>query len=148
MTNEFAWAVLHRPQANSQTAAPSVLPPPPSVIPANAGTHGHGGPSDSAPPQPKPQPWVPASAGMTEEERWEHLQPAPGPEIIPLPPVGGARGGDDDEHSLPSLPPNPREVRSPEVTPPARTQAAIELLDQIIAAARESGAAADTLIAR
>jgi 16S rRNA (cytosine967-C5)-methyltransferase len=34
------------------------------------------------------------------------------------------------------------------VTPAARTQAAIELLDQIIVAARESGAAADTLIAR
>ena len=34
------------------------------------------------------------------------------------------------------------------MTPSARTQAAIELLDQIIAAARESGAAADTLIAR
>jgi 16S rRNA (cytosine967-C5)-methyltransferase len=34
------------------------------------------------------------------------------------------------------------------VTPPARTQAAIELLDLIIAAAREGGAAADTLIAR
>jgi len=34
------------------------------------------------------------------------------------------------------------------LTPSARTQAAIELLDQIIAAARESGAAADTLIAR
>jgi 16S rRNA (cytosine967-C5)-methyltransferase len=34
------------------------------------------------------------------------------------------------------------------VTPAARTQAAIELLDQIILAAREGGAAADTLIAR
>ena len=34
------------------------------------------------------------------------------------------------------------------MTPPARTQAAIELLDAIIAAAREGGAAADTLIAR
>lgn len=34
------------------------------------------------------------------------------------------------------------------MTPPARAQAAIELLDQIIAAARGSGAAADTLIAR
>jgi 16S rRNA (cytosine967-C5)-methyltransferase len=34
------------------------------------------------------------------------------------------------------------------MTPGARVQAAIELLDQIIAAARESGAAADTLIAR
>jgi 16S rRNA (cytosine967-C5)-methyltransferase len=34
------------------------------------------------------------------------------------------------------------------VTPPARTQAAIELLDQILVAAREGGAAADTLIAR
>ena len=34
------------------------------------------------------------------------------------------------------------------MTPAARTQAAIELLDQIIAAARDSGAAADTLIAR
>jgi 16S rRNA (cytosine967-C5)-methyltransferase len=34
------------------------------------------------------------------------------------------------------------------VTPGARVQAAIELLDQIIVAARESGAAADTLIAR
>ena len=34
------------------------------------------------------------------------------------------------------------------MTPSARTQAAIELLDQIIAAARDSGAAADTLIAR
>ncbi len=34
------------------------------------------------------------------------------------------------------------------MTPPARTQAAIELLDQIIVAAREGGAAADTLIAR
>lgn len=34
------------------------------------------------------------------------------------------------------------------MTPPARTQAAIELLDQIVAAAREGGAAADTLIAR
>ncbi len=34
------------------------------------------------------------------------------------------------------------------MTPPARTQAAIELLDQILAAAREGGAAADTLIAR
>ncbi len=34
------------------------------------------------------------------------------------------------------------------MTPGARAQAAIELLDQIIAAAREGGAAADTLIAR
>lgn len=34
------------------------------------------------------------------------------------------------------------------MTPPARTQAAIELLDDIITAAREGGAAADTLIAR
>lgn len=34
------------------------------------------------------------------------------------------------------------------MTPAGRAQAAIELLDQIIAAARESGAAADTLIAR
>ena len=34
------------------------------------------------------------------------------------------------------------------MTPAARTQAAIELLDQIIAAARDNGAAADTLIAR
>ncbi len=34
------------------------------------------------------------------------------------------------------------------MTPGARVQAAIELLDRIIAAARESGAAADTLIAR
>ena len=34
------------------------------------------------------------------------------------------------------------------MTPPARTQAAIELLDAIIAAARDGGAAADTLIAR
>ena len=34
------------------------------------------------------------------------------------------------------------------MTPPARTQAAIELLDAIITAAREGGAAADTLIAR
>lgn len=34
------------------------------------------------------------------------------------------------------------------MTPPARTQAAIELLDAVIAAAREGGAAADTLIAR
>ena len=34
------------------------------------------------------------------------------------------------------------------MTPAARTQAAIELLDAIIAAARDAGAAADTLIAR
>lgn len=34
------------------------------------------------------------------------------------------------------------------MTPAARSQAAIEILDQVIAAARESGAAADTLIAR
>ncbi len=34
------------------------------------------------------------------------------------------------------------------MTPPARTQAAIDLLDQIIVATREGGAAADTLIAR
>jgi len=34
------------------------------------------------------------------------------------------------------------------MTPAARTQAAIELLDRIIAAAREGGAAADTVIAR
>jgi len=34
------------------------------------------------------------------------------------------------------------------MTPSARVQAAIDLLDRIIAAARESGAAADTLIAR
>ena len=34
------------------------------------------------------------------------------------------------------------------MTPAARVQAAIELLDAVIAAARESGAAADTLIAR
>ncbi|MDB5695644.1 MAG: methyltransferase [Sphingomonas bacterium] len=34
------------------------------------------------------------------------------------------------------------------MTPPARTQAAIELLDAIILSAREGGAAADTLIAR
>ncbi|MBN8807467.1 MAG: RsmB/NOP family class I SAM-dependent RNA methyltransferase [Sphingomonas sp.] len=34
------------------------------------------------------------------------------------------------------------------MTPAARTQAAIEILDQVIAAAREGGAAADTLIAR
>ena len=34
------------------------------------------------------------------------------------------------------------------MTPAARTQAAIELLDTIIVAAREGGAAADTLVAR
>ena len=34
------------------------------------------------------------------------------------------------------------------MTPAARVQAAIELLDEIIVAAREGGAAADTLIAR
>jgi len=34
------------------------------------------------------------------------------------------------------------------MTPAARTQAAIELLDQIVAAARDGGAAADTIIAR
>jgi 16S rRNA (cytosine967-C5)-methyltransferase len=34
------------------------------------------------------------------------------------------------------------------MTPAARTQAAIELLDQIIAAARDQGAAADTILAR
>jgi 16S rRNA (cytosine967-C5)-methyltransferase len=34
------------------------------------------------------------------------------------------------------------------MTPPARTQAAIELVDQVIAAAREGGAAADTLAQR
>ena len=34
------------------------------------------------------------------------------------------------------------------MTPQARLQAAIELVDEIIAAAREGGAAADTLIAR
>src|ERR1700712_2021657 len=34
------------------------------------------------------------------------------------------------------------------MTPAARVQAAIELLDQIIVAARDSGAAADTIIAR
>ena len=34
------------------------------------------------------------------------------------------------------------------MTPPARTQAAIELLDAIVAAARDNGPAADTLIAR
>src|SRR3569623_1780626 len=34
------------------------------------------------------------------------------------------------------------------MTPSARTQAAIELLDAIVAAARDSGAAADTLVAR
>lgn len=34
------------------------------------------------------------------------------------------------------------------MTPAARTQAAIELLDQIVVAARDNGAAADTLIAR
>src|SRR4051812_46240889 len=34
------------------------------------------------------------------------------------------------------------------MTPAARTQAAIDLLDRIITAAREGGAAADTLIAR
>ncbi|MBC7986992.1 MAG: RsmB/NOP family class I SAM-dependent RNA methyltransferase, partial [Sphingomonadaceae bacterium] len=34
------------------------------------------------------------------------------------------------------------------MTPPARVQAAIELLDAIILAARDGGAAADTLIAR
>ena len=34
------------------------------------------------------------------------------------------------------------------MTPSARTQAAIELLDEIIVAARDSGAAADTLVAR
>src|SRR6476620_10101516 len=34
------------------------------------------------------------------------------------------------------------------MTPAARTQAATELLDRIVAAARDQGAAADTLIAR
>src|SRR3546814_12575930 len=34
------------------------------------------------------------------------------------------------------------------MTPAARVQAAIEILDQVIAAARDNGAAADTLIAR
>src|SRR3569833_4718510 len=34
------------------------------------------------------------------------------------------------------------------MTPSARTQAAIELLDASVAAARDSGAAADTLVAR
>jgi 16S rRNA (cytosine967-C5)-methyltransferase len=41
-----------------------------------------------------------------------------------------------------------QETRKTTMTPSARTQAAIELLDQIIAGARDSGAAADTLIAR
>ena len=40
-------------------------PSTPSVIPANAGTHGYGGPGDPVLPYPGPQPWVPASAGMT-----------------------------------------------------------------------------------
>ncbi len=44
--------------------------------------------------------------------------------------------------------PNPSRERGGRLTPSARTQAAVELLDQIIAAARDSGAAADTLIAR
>ena len=34
------------------------------------------------------------------------------------------------------------------MTPAARTQAAIDILDQVIDAAREGGAAGDTLIAR
>ncbi|HWL46114.1 MAG TPA: RsmB/NOP family class I SAM-dependent RNA methyltransferase, partial [Sphingomonadaceae bacterium] len=34
------------------------------------------------------------------------------------------------------------------MTPAARVQAAIELLDEIVRAARDGGAAADTLIAR
>ena len=34
------------------------------------------------------------------------------------------------------------------MTPAARTQAAIELLDGIVASARDGGAAADTLVAR
>jgi len=34
------------------------------------------------------------------------------------------------------------------MTPSARIQAAIELLDQIVAAAREAGPAADTLVSR
>ncbi len=38
---------------------------PSSVIPANAGIHGYGGPSESVLPLPTPQPWVPACAGMT-----------------------------------------------------------------------------------
>ena len=41
------------------------LPTPPSVIPANAGTHGYGGPSDIAPSSPGPRPWDLTSAGMT-----------------------------------------------------------------------------------
>ena len=37
--------------SKTPTSAPlsNPLNPPPSVIPANAGTHGHGGPSDIAP---------------------------------------------------------------------------------------------------
>ena len=42
----------------------------------------------------------------------------------------------------------PSHADPPAMTPAARTQAAIELLDAIILAAREGGAAADTLIAR
>ncbi|HWT11682.1 MAG TPA: RsmB/NOP family class I SAM-dependent RNA methyltransferase, partial [Allosphingosinicella sp.] len=34
------------------------------------------------------------------------------------------------------------------MTPPARVQAAIELLDAVLAAARQGGGAADTIIAR
>lgn len=44
--------------------------------------------------------------------------------------------------------PGPSRAPEGEVTPSARIQAAIELLDVIIVAARDSGAAADTLIAR
>ena len=43
--------------------------PTPPVIPADAGTHGYGGPGDTAPSVPTPRPWVPAYAGMTGGER-------------------------------------------------------------------------------
>ena len=44
---------------------PRERPSTPSVIPANAGTHGHGGPGDTVLPLPGPQPQAPTSPGMT-----------------------------------------------------------------------------------
>ena len=49
----------------ASSPTPPAKPNPPSVIPANAGTHGYGGPSDIAPSSPGPRPWDLTSAGMT-----------------------------------------------------------------------------------
>ena len=64
-------AICHRSR-RPPGAEPALIRRPtplPFVIPANAGIHGHGDAGEGTRPTSRPHPWIPASAGMTKEER-------------------------------------------------------------------------------